>query len=448
MHITIHRGIDQIGGCITEIESNNGTKILIDLGHNLPDGDQPSYDPLDKPENLDDLLEGVSAVFYTHPHGDHLGFETRIVEKGITQYIGEISKEMMLTLKDSILFRTKGEKKKEAQAAYDAIKSFETYKANVPVWIKDKDGNNDIKVTPYYVSHSAADAYMFIVECDKKKVLHTGDFRDHGYQGYALLPMVDYYIARKKIDVLITEGTMLSRDDIRLISEEELQEQAKIIMNEYDNVFVMCSSMDADRLASFYWANKKKTGRPFVVDGYQWHQLDNITKNLGVNNKRYRLTNALYYHKHKEEILQNIPKHGITILVRDNREFRNIIDEVYPFMNPDKTCFIYSQFSGYIIDKHKAYKQRTFDFVHLKDWHIEELHTSGHASKEALAAVCLKVNPRYAIIPIHRDSETDFRSLDISQDLKDKVIIKTPEGLVGGIKITIKQKNTIGDNAK
>ena len=99
MHITIHRGIDQIGGCITEIESNNGTKILIDLGHNLPDGDQPSYDPLDKPENLDDLLEGVSAVFYTHPHGDHLGFETRIVEKGITQYIGEISKEMMLTLK-------------------------------------------------------------------------------------------------------------------------------------------------------------------------------------------------------------------------------------------------------------------------------------------------------------------------------------------------------------
>jgi ribonuclease J len=242
MHITIHRGIDQIGGCITEIESNNGTKILIDLGHNLPDGDQPSDDPLDKPENLDDLLEGVSAVFYTHPHGDHLGFETRIVEKGITQYIGEISKEMMLTLKDSILFRTKGEKKKEAQAAYDAIKSFETYKANVPVWIKDKDGNNDIKVTPYYVSHSAADAYMFIVECDKKKVLHTGDFRDHGYQGYALLPMVDYYIVRKKIDVLITEGTMLSRDDIRLISEEELINKLLDLQNAIDITVLLCSN--------------------------------------------------------------------------------------------------------------------------------------------------------------------------------------------------------------
>ena len=37
MQITIHRGIDQIGGCITEIRTAR-SKILIDLGHNLPKG--------------------------------------------------------------------------------------------------------------------------------------------------------------------------------------------------------------------------------------------------------------------------------------------------------------------------------------------------------------------------------------------------------------------------
>lgn len=31
MTITIHRGIKQIGGCITEIKSEKGTKILINL---------------------------------------------------------------------------------------------------------------------------------------------------------------------------------------------------------------------------------------------------------------------------------------------------------------------------------------------------------------------------------------------------------------------------------
>lgn len=231
MKITIHRGIDQIGGCITEIESKNGTKILIDLGHNLPEGDEPSEDHFDKQENLDKLLEGVSAIFYTHPHGDHLGFETKVAGKGIPQYIGTVSKEMTLVLKDSILFRAKGERKVVAQAEYDAMNSFKTYEADVKVPVYDKDGNIDIQVTPYYVSHSAADAYMFLIECDKKKVLHTGDFRDHGYRGNALIPMVGYYIARKKIDVLITEGTMLSRDDTRLKSEEELQEQAISIMN-------------------------------------------------------------------------------------------------------------------------------------------------------------------------------------------------------------------------
>ena len=35
MNITIHRGANQIGGCITEI-STEDCKVLIDLGSNLP----------------------------------------------------------------------------------------------------------------------------------------------------------------------------------------------------------------------------------------------------------------------------------------------------------------------------------------------------------------------------------------------------------------------------
>ena len=36
MKVIIHRGTHQIGGCITEIESNKGTKVAIDIGKNLP----------------------------------------------------------------------------------------------------------------------------------------------------------------------------------------------------------------------------------------------------------------------------------------------------------------------------------------------------------------------------------------------------------------------------
>ena len=35
MKITIHRGIDQIGGCVTEYE-NKGGKLFVDYGEQLP----------------------------------------------------------------------------------------------------------------------------------------------------------------------------------------------------------------------------------------------------------------------------------------------------------------------------------------------------------------------------------------------------------------------------
>ena len=73
MKIRIHRGSRQIGGCITEIQSDRGTRILIDLGHNLP-GESTNDDEYDDPSRLSELLDGVSAVVYTHNHGDHVGF--------------------------------------------------------------------------------------------------------------------------------------------------------------------------------------------------------------------------------------------------------------------------------------------------------------------------------------------------------------------------------------
>ena len=434
MTITIHRGSHQIGGCITEIKSEKGTKILIDLGHNLPKGDKPSDDIYDQPEKMDDLLKGVNAVFYTHPHGDHLSFEAIVREAGIPQYIGKASKAMMLVLKEQQAYMSTGERKNALLKSIDAIESFCEYDAKETIII------DDIRVTPYFVSHSAADAYMFVVESDGRRILHTGDFRDHGYRGKGLLPTIATYIARRKIDVLITEGTMLSRDDSRVQSEEELMKSAIELMKRYDNVFVMCSSMDADRISSFYNANKEFKGRPFVVDGYQWTQMKTISETLGTDPKawRYRFGRQLYYNKHKEEIQKSISHKGVTVLIRNNSQMRKMIDELYPLMNPERTCLVYSQFRGYVLKEHKAFQQQTYDFVHSKDWHIEFLHTSGHASREALAAVCEKVNPRYAIIPIHRDEKSDFRSLPISQELKGKVLTATPHEAIGGIDVVIR----------
>jgi mRNA degradation ribonuclease J1/J2 len=127
------------------------------------------------------------------------------------------------------------------------------------------------------------------------------------------------------------------------------------------------------------------------------------------------------------------------MLVRNSEKYNEWLREIGNVVNLNDALFIYCQFSGYINQDHKAFSESTYNFVHRYDWKIEQLHTSGHASKETLAAVCETVNPRYAIIPIHRDAKSDFCSLNISQELKDKVITEADKSSKGEIMITIKQ---------
>ena len=169
MRITIHRGFRQIGGCITEISSKAGTKIIIDLGHNLP-GTNNGKDELANGEAVKELTKGCSAILYTHYHGDHVDLFQYV--DGVKQYIGAGAKEVM-NCKYSALARHDDQYKE----ALDKIASFDNYQMAHELHI------GDITITPFMVSHSAFDAYMFLVKADGKTVLHTGDYRDHSYIG-------------------------------------------------------------------------------------------------------------------------------------------------------------------------------------------------------------------------------------------------------------------------
>ena len=81
MHITIHRGINQIGGCITEI-STATSRIFIDMGDNLP-GNGKEMSEEEKAAFVGSLFQVTDkevAVFYTHYQGDHVGLSQYIPE--------------------------------------------------------------------------------------------------------------------------------------------------------------------------------------------------------------------------------------------------------------------------------------------------------------------------------------------------------------------------------
>lgn len=426
MRITIHRGIKQIGGCITEIQSSTGTKILIDLGHNLPDADGQAEDEYDVPGNLDRLLDGVSEVFYTHYHGDHIAFEAAVAKKGIDQYLGRLAKLVKLKFYAHMKNVPHEESRKKYEAAFQAVQNFKEYRKDQTVRA------GDIKITPYYVSHSAADAYMFVIECDGKKVLHTGDFRDHGYIGKNLSGTLSKYVVRKRIDVLITEGTMLSRGNEIMMPEKDLQQRAYELMSRYKYAFVLCSSTDLDRLASFYQATARHQDRLFIADSYQCKLLKLFSNCLGRKIPEYCFPDARQF---DGALQQTMVESGFTMIVRNSSKFQEWLKSLLPQLPKEDTVLIYSQFMGYITSRDKAYNESLDKFIHSYDWNHEYLHTSGHASQETLAKVCNIVNPSAAIIPIHKEDGSDFKSLDIDDALKDKVVERNT--IVDGIEIYV-----------
>ena len=233
MKITIHRGKNQIGGCITEIESKSGSRIIIDLGHNLPKGDKESEDEYASDEAVAKLTEGVSGIFYTHNHGDHVEL-FQFVPEGKNQYIGPLALIMMQQRYEHMSYVE--EWKPDCEYKLEKLARFKTYSVARTI------NAGDIKVTPFAVSHSATDSYMLVVECDGKRVLHTGDFREHGYTGGKLIDVIEKYGIAGNVDVLITEGTNIGQEDKKVRPEAEVQEEMLRVMKKYKNVFILSSS--------------------------------------------------------------------------------------------------------------------------------------------------------------------------------------------------------------
>ena len=114
MQIKIHRVINQIGGCVTEIKTKS-TRILIDIGSNLPNSTSKVK------VNVAKISKKCNAVFITHYHLDHIG-EYMQVKKEVPIYIGEQAKEIFT------IYQKKMQEPKVAEVTQEHIDRLETFK--------------------------------------------------------------------------------------------------------------------------------------------------------------------------------------------------------------------------------------------------------------------------------------------------------------------------------
>lgn len=391
MEIIIHRGTHQIGGCATEYRTEN-TRIFIDFGAEL---ENEGAQPLD--------IEGVTigttncdAVFFTHYHGDHIGLLDTI-NTDVPIYMGVMSKGITKILNDRL---SKAPNIKSYDT--DRVDNIKTFKIASPVII------GDIKITPYAVDHSAYDAYMFKIEADGKVVLHTGDFRMHGFRGKGVKATLEKYVG--KVDLLVCEGTTLSRTLTKFETENDLKSSIKSVLKENKYVFVVCSSTNIDRIAGI--CSVIPRGKYCICDKYQFSIIKYIRDYAGVKSSLYKFDKVLYYSENLDEKMND---RGFCMFVRSGNPEHKRIMEMYKDKNP---VVIYSMWKGYL--EQENIKEFLAGYKRI------DMHTSGHADSDAIKLVIESVRPEL-VIPIHTEIPEAF--FGIVKDVKvmpmnDKEIIR------------------------
>ncbi len=387
MTITIHRGQKQIGGSIIEIATAD-TRIVFDAGINLDEGDTVTV------PQIDGLFTGekaFDAVFVSHYHADHMGLLAHILP-GIPIYMGEKAFKIV-----------------EAANDYRGISAPFT-----PVFLYPDQPVTvgDISITPILCDHSAFDAYMFVVEADGKKILYTGDFRANGR-----LDFDSFFEKLPKVDVLITEGTTLSREENQPnIEEEFLEDIAEGALQKYTGpAFIMMSAMNIDRIVTAYNA-AQNTNRLFLEDiytaGVATAAGENIPQPNGDYNvrvfttggdKQYRLLQL--YGKAKIGKAA-IAKQPFLMCVRPSmKRYLEKLNELCSFENG---ILFYGMWKGYMDEPDV---KDFLDFMDEKGVKLHILHTSGHADSMSIERVITKTNPR-VIVPVHTENDEWFGKFD------------------------------------
>jgi len=415
MKIIIHRGTHEIGGSCVEIQSKK-SRILIDIGMPLvkKDGERFNFKEhentpgpeLVKKKVLSDIggvyvwdtnKKMIDGVLISHPHIDHYGF-FGYLNKDICFYLGEATKKMIdLTV---IFTPVRG-----SISNYHPIESGKSFPCG------------DFKITTYLMDHSAFDSYAFLIEAEGKKLIYSGDFREHGRKQKAFQWFLDH--APEDVDVLLLEGTVLDRGLKgkgigEFKSETEIEDETVKLLEASKNMTLLYfSAQNIDRLVSFYRASLK-TGKIFAIDFYTANILGCLKDDARIPypSKDYPNIRVFFPYwlcerirrQDRQDLMYKYKSYKITRKEISDRSGEimmmirpSMLKDLRSIENIEGATFIYSLWEGYLPEDAM---QKMMRFIEKKKMKFYQVHTSGHAEIGTLKKVVKKLKPG-KILPIH-----------------------------------------------
>ena len=357
------------------------------------------------------------AVFYTHGHEDHIGLMDYIPDD-VPQYMSEGTKEL-LTIKYDILYDVAEKEVNELQSKdcdqqeySDAVNrliyadnrgkllnGMTVWKRTAPRKEPESIVIGDIKVFPFFNSHSIYDSHMFLIEADGKRIWHMGDYRQHGYLGKGLLPTLKKYAT--DIDVLITEGTMLKRDD-KCIHEHIVSYKMQNVMKAFKYVFVLASATDIERLAAIKQASIDAAKPLYIWSLFMKKTMEYFTERESKASKGLFSFEPLFYN---DRMLSKLKQTGMTMVVGTSQmdRVKGLLDK----LPQEETLLIYSSWDGYYKKPEQVKANPKYKVFREMFHNVVDIHTSGHADRATIKKVIEIINPK-EVICIHKEADAEL----------------------------------------
>ena len=405
MTLTIHRGTHEIGGSCIEIRTDKA-KILIDLGMPLDYDKHTTEEQTQIRSDAAEWCKGVDALFLSHAHADHYGF-LGLLPQDTPIYATEETFAMLAL--DGIL-------------GDDPTEHLEKH----PLTSGQSCEVADIKVTAYIVDHSAYGACAFLIECDGKRILYSGDIRLHGVKGvlYKNLP--------KDVDYLLLEGTNILRTKSNP-TERDIEKQFVEAFNDAPDALhlVWCSAKNIDRICALFRACIR-CGKTLAIDPYTANILAAVAQlnpHIPTVTTAKQMRVYFPYYLTKRLLERNPESYIYSLAPRKNKvSYNDFITKPKRYvMLVRPTTLTYLQrikaphirlvksiWDGYW-DEPNIERFRSWVEEHCES--VKDIHSSGHADTQSLQRIVEFVRPK-TIVPIHTDAPKRFCDIFVNDNVK------------------------------
>jgi ribonuclease J len=275
----------------------------------------------------------------------------------------------------------------------------------------------DLTITPNTVNHSIIDAMALFIDTPIGKIIHTGDFKMDPSPHFG--DVMEWNVFKKAgeegVLLLLSDSTNVERDE-HAIQDEAISDRLEEVLKSAKGLtLISMFSSNVGRMANIFKI-ASKMGKKIALTGRSMEQNVRLAMEHGAisfPHQSFIPIDAInQYDRNRVLILstgcQGEPRSALNRIAHD--------EHAHVSLTPDDVVILSSsQIPGNDVAISKLINELFRRGAHVLYDAIDEVHTSGHATKPELRKMLELVKPKY-FVPIHGEYRHLVHHADLARD--------------------------------